>query len=135
MIRSNSSIEAGAFVFPDLTALLDVIFILLVFLLLTSQIAPQALKVELPEAEAVENLVIEDDITITLYAEKEHWALNGREYRHWLNFSAALSQMVNEKPKASIIVAGDKQVSLQQLLQVFDWLKQNNLSAAEVLVD
>lgn len=135
MLRSRSGQDNSNVAFPDMTALLDVIFILLVFLLLTAQIAPQALTVELPEAEEVDTLVITEDITLTLYAEANHWALNGREFRHWLNLTGALAEAVANKPDADIVIAGDKAVSLQQLLQVFDWLKQNHLSAAEVLVD
>lgn len=135
MIRTKLANDSQGLAFPDMTALLDVIFILLVFLLLTAQIAPQSLTVQLPEASSAEDLILKEDLTITLFSEKQHWALNGREYRQWQNLTEALALSVNKKPDASIVIAGDKNVSLQQLLQVFDWLKQNNLKAAEVLVD
>jgi len=135
MIRTKSGNDSQGFAFPDMTALLDVIFILLVFLLLTAQIAPQSLTVQLPEASSAEDLILKEDLTVTLFSEKEHWALNGQEYRQWQNLTGALASAVSDNPNASIVIAGDKEVSLQQLLQVFDWLKQNNLKAAEVLVD
>jgi len=122
--------------FPDLTALLDVIFILLVFLLLTANVAPKALTVSLPNkgAEQAETLEMEKPITITLFAGEERWALDGQEYVNWLVFELSLGERVRALDDPQIILAGDKDVSLERLLQLFSWLQGHNLSAAQVLM-
>ena len=57
--------------FPDLTALLDVIFILLVFLLLTANSVPKVLEVVLPAEDSSQSLPVQMNtpVTITLPAE------------------------------------------------------------------
>jgi len=122
--------------FPDLTALLDVIFILLVFLLLTANVAPKALTVKLPEKGREQASELNDAslITITLFAGEERWALDGQEYVNWLVFELSLSERVRALDDPQIILAGDKDVSLERLLQLFSWLQGHNLTAAQVLM-
>jgi len=122
--------------FPDLTALLDVIFILLVFLLLTANVAPKALTVSLPEKgrEQARDVNQKSPITITLFAGEERWALDGKEYVNWLVFELSLSEKIRLMEDPQIIIAGDKHVSLERLLQLFSWLQGHDLSAAQVLM-
>lgn len=122
--------------FPDLTALLDVIFILLVFLLLTANVAPKALTVSLPEKgrEQAADVTDPSPITVTLFAGEERWGLEGQEYVNWLVFELSLSEKVRSMDEPKIIIAGDKDVSLERLLQLFSWLQGHNLTAAQVLM-
>jgi len=131
--NNNRSSDIG---FPDLTALLDVIFILLVFLLLTANVAPKALTVNLPEKgrEQARDVNQKSPITITLFAGEERWALDGKEYVNWLVFELSLSDRVRALDDPQIILAGDKDVSLERLLQLFSWLQGHGLSAAQVLM-
>lgn len=133
---SQSSNRAADIGFPDLTALLDVIFILLVFLLLTANVAPKALTVNLPEKgrEQASELNDQVPITITMFAGEERWALDGKEYVNWLVFELSLSEKVRSMDDPQIIIAGDKEVSLERLLQLFSWLQGHNLTAAQVLM-
>lgn len=126
--------------FPDMTALLDVIFILLVFLLLTANVAPRALEVSLPK-EGSENsklLDIDDPITITLFDDGDHWALDKDEYRNWIAFETALADKVETIKESGnepqVVLAGDKDVSLEQLLKLFSWLQRHDLKATQVLM-
>ena len=139
MIELKSSPSESSM--PDMTALLDVIFILLVFLLLTANVVPKVLPVDLPDkgkAQA-QALNADDSISITLFAEEQKWGLNGDEYINWLVFEVALSekirsaQALGESPR--IVIAGDKQAPLEKVLQLFAWLQGKNLSAAQVMMN
>ncbi len=137
MININaSSSSSPSLAFPDMTALLDVIFILLVFLLLTANVAPRALEVSLPEegSESSELLNIDEPITITLFDDADHWALGKQEYRNWIAFETALAAKVAAMENPQVVLAGDKDVSLQQLLKLFSWLQRHDLKAAQVLM-
>ncbi|MCV6613371.1 MAG: biopolymer transporter ExbD [Cellvibrionaceae bacterium] len=140
MIRApvNGEQELGVG-FPDMTALLDVIFILLVFLLLTSQVIPEALQLELPESDNGHNVKVSaHNITISLGQRPKLWAINKREYDQWQDFKADFEATVARyggKLKPQIFIAGDKQTELQDLLNIFDLLQKHDLKATEVLVN
>lgn len=136
MISVSSAGDARASAFPDMTALLDVIFILLVFLLLTANTAPEALEVALPEdSEAqAQSVVVDQQITVTLFAEVDRWGIGSKEYNDWFIFEGALREKVASIKDPEIILSGDRQVSLEKTLKLFAWLKKNNLSAAQILM-
>lgn len=121
---------------PDMTALLDVIFILLVFLLLTANAVPHVLDVDLPQKgiEQAHPADMERPISITLFAEDARWGLDGQEYANWLLFELALLEQVRQKNDAQIIIAGDKDAPLEKVLQVFSWLQGHHLKAAQVMM-
>jgi biopolymer transport protein ExbD len=141
MINVGPSAHSSSnLVFPDMTALLDVIFILLVFLLLTANVAPRALEVSLPEegSESSKPLDVKDPITITLFDDGNHWALDKKEYRNWITFETALADKVASIKQSGqdpqVVLAGDKDVSLEQLLKLFSWLQRHDLKATQVLM-
>ncbi len=141
MIVLKSSTQSQASVLPDMTALLDVIFILLVFLLLTANAVPKVLPVDLPEKgkQNAQALEVDEHVSVTLFAEKNRWGLDGDEYVNWLVFEVALSEKIktlqdlNKEPQ--IIIAGDKQAPLEKVLQLFSWLQGKHLSAAQVMMN
>jgi biopolymer transport protein ExbD len=120
----------------DLTALLDVIFILLVFLLLTANTVPKALKVVLPTDEQgqITAVKVDNPITITLFAQPQKWGLQQQTYRDWPTFEQALQALVAEANNPQILLMGDKSTSLQKLLRVFGWLQSRDLSAAQIMM-
>lgn len=127
--------------FPDMTALLDVIFILLVFLLLTANAVPKVLSVDLPtrgNAQA-QPLTLSDHVSISIFSETSRWGLNGKEHSNWSEFEKSLTQNVtdlqDQKIQPQIIIAGDKQASLEKVLQLLSWLQGKNLSAAQVMMN
>lgn len=140
MIRAPKKLHANS-VFPDMTALLDVIFILLVFLLLTANVAPKVLPIDLPAKGGAEAkpLNLTDHVSISISEIDDHWGLNGDEYSGWSSFEVALMQAVNQlmdqKITPQIIIAGDKQASLEKMLQLLAWLQGKDLSAAQVMMN
>ncbi len=126
--------------FPDLTALLDVIFILLVFLLLTANSVPKVLEVVLPAEDSSQSLPVQMNtpVTITLPAEPGVWGLDERRFSDWSAFEQALSQQLegdaDKQLTPDIIIAGDRQASLEKVLKLFAWLQVRDLNTAQFLM-
>ena len=136
MISVSSQTPAASSGFPDMTALLDVIFILLVFLLLTANTVPEVLQVELPEdSEAqAQSLLVDQQIAVTLFAETDRWGVGDTEYHHWHAFEAALMARVRAAEQPEIVISGDRDVSLEKTLKLFSWLQKHNLAAAQIMM-
>ncbi|NQZ08521.1 MAG: biopolymer transporter ExbD [Algicola sp.] len=136
MIQADSGAEFKPSGLPDLTALLDVIFILLVFLLLTANAVPKALKVSLPTDEHGQSrsVKVKNTITITLFPQPQKWGLQQQAYNNWAAFEQALLAQVAASDKPQILLVGDKNTSLQKLLQIFGWLQSRELSAAQIMM-
>lgn len=120
---------------PDLTPLLDVMFMLIVFFILTANSVPYALDVNLPEdgesiVEAVED---PDMLSITLLADDAGWKVNNQIFDHEDAFKEALKSQANENSK--ILVIGDKNVSMQKLLSVMTFLRKHNIQTADIVMD
>lgn len=140
MIRANHHSAKNSFFLPDMTALLDVIFILLVFLLLTANAVPKVLQVDLPQQGKSQAVALElsDQVSITVFSEENRWGLGSEEYVNWLVFEIALNEKLRLLQAAQkdpqIIIAGDKQAPLEKVMQLFSWLQGNDLSVAQVMM-
>jgi len=90
MIKTPHSSQTQSLA-PDLTPLLDIIFIVMVFLLLTASVKLESLEVELPSSD-IKNVseVHKDSISVNILDHEPYWAINGREYIDWENFKIAL---------------------------------------------
>ncbi len=137
MIRIGSDEEVSASLLPDLTPLLDVVFIVLVFLLFTANSVPLTLPVDLPETERAVSQQLDkpDAIGVNLFAEGASWALEGEKYDSWEAFSTALQQKVQAEPERAVVIAGDRAVPMENLVQLMQFLQQNNIAAAQILME
>ena len=138
MIRvGGSDEEVSASLLPDLTPLLDVVFIVLVFLLFTANSVPLTLPVDLPETERAVSQQLDkpDAIGVNLFAEGASWALEGEKYDGWNEFSSALQQKVEAEPERAVVIAGDRAVPMEKLVQLMQFLQQNNIAAAQILME
>ena len=91
MINVNNNSEREGIILdllPDLTPLLDVMFMLVIFLVLTTNTIHQVFDVKLPEdKEGVANILSEDDlIKITIFSEDNLWAINEEKFNNFENF-------------------------------------------------
>ncbi len=120
---------------PDLTPLLDVMFMLIVFFLLTANAVPFALDVNLPEdSENVTQAVEDPDIlSITLLPEDQGWKINEETYPLVEDFKDVLKAKTKDNKK--VIIIGDKDVSMQKLLTVMAFLRKHNIEAADIVME
>ena len=120
----------------DLTSLVDVIFILMVFFLLTANSVDRALTVDLPQegADQATPVTASDPITLTLFAGAPRWQVNQQPLQDWLAVEQAILQRRAEQPGAEVVIAGDRQVPLERLLQALAFLRREGLRTAEILM-
>ncbi len=113
---------------PDLTPLIDVVFILLIFFIVSSVFKKEelALVLDLPSSQAQALEIKEKEIFIELSSDK--LALFGKEVS-LEDFDRQLSKIDNKK--RTIIVRIDKNVEYQRVVKILDNLQKydlNNLS-------
>lgn len=136
MIRASNSSWDTDELKPDLTPLLDIIFIVMVFLLLTASVKLQSLDVELPQTSTeVLQETHADPITINLLAKAPYWALQGQEANDWQSFSGSLLKEVNANPKKPVVIGADKGASVKHMLKLLALLQQHEIKATQLLME
>ncbi|ENM5721442.1 biopolymer transporter ExbD [Vibrio mimicus] len=120
---------------PDLTPLLDIIFIVMVFLLLTASVRLESLEVVLPTTDSpVVNEVDKESITINLLATEPYWAIDGKPYLDWHNFSLVLLETV-QSSKRPIVIGADQGAEVQQLVKLLGFLQEHGIQATQLLTE
>lgn len=121
---------------PDLTPLLDIIFIVMVFLLLTASIKLHSLEVQLPTSEPQESAAVSDNaLTINILSEAPYWAIQGEPLADWPSFTHALLIAVKDKPQPEIVIASDKTAHIQHMVQLFAFLQAHNIQTTQILIE
>ena len=125
---SNKRVKKRNRIAPDLTPLIDVVFILLIFFIVTSVFKKEelALVLNLPNSSAVELEVELKDISIELSSQQ--LAFLGKK----ILFNQLEKKLQNIKnKKRNIILRIDEDVNYKRIVKVLDALKKqglNNLS-------
>lgn len=136
MIRVGNSSQFDDELKPDLTPLLDIIFIVMVFLLLTASVKLQSLEVELPQTETQTLQTTESDpVTVNLTAQAPYWALQGRPVESWDEFTQALLKEVKANPDKPIVIGADKAGSVENMLKLLAFLQQHEIKATQLLME
>lgn len=136
MIRTQQGVSAGDDLKPDLTPLLDIIFIVMVFLLLTASVKLQSLDVDLPQTETQTLQETQSDpITVNITATEPYWALQGVEIASWDSFKTALVKAVRANPEKPVVIGADKAGSVENMLKLLAFLQQNEITATQLLME
>lgn len=118
---------------PDLTPLIDVVFILLVFFIVTSVFKKEelALKLNLTKAKNFgesqsdkKDLIIEVD-TAKVFIDKSE--VSGEEQ--------ILELLKSMDKKRNVIIRGDSKVSYSRIIFILDLLKQSNFSSINLITN
>ena len=135
MIKTPHSSQTQSLA-PDLTPLLDIIFIVMVFLLLTASVKLESLEVELPSSD-IKNVseVHKDSISVNILDREPYWAINGREYIDWENFKIALLEETGSADKNPIIIGADKAANVENLVKLLSFLQENGIPATQLLTE
>jgi biopolymer transport protein ExbD len=120
---------------PDLTPLLDIIFIVMVFLMLTAAVKLDSLDVNLPstDSQAVAE-VDKQSITVNILKEEPLWAINGKAYIDWENFTMALLEESKSTDKP-IVIGAEKTADIQSLVKLLGFLQENGIQATQLLTE
>ncbi|MCQ3828904.1 biopolymer transporter ExbD [Microbulbifer elongatus] len=129
----NNRVFSLAGLAPDLTPLLDIIFIVLVFLLLTANLRLTALPMELPASEHATGVMAAEPITVSLSNHPpDLWGIGDRGYSNQKAFERALISTLNLEPERPVALASDRNVPVQRMLDVFALLQKQGVEVAEI---
>ncbi len=121
----------------DMTALIDIIFIMLVFFMLTANVRLQALPVDVPThgGESTQTITRPDSISINVMTDSPYWALDGERLDDFKVFEQQLLERVKSNPSATLIVAADKQADVQHLMRLLALLQAQSISQTQILME
>ncbi len=137
VIPENDREKIIADFMPDLTPLLDVVFMLIVFLILTANPVPYSMEIDLPDDNENISKAIDEpnNITITILATNNKWKINDEIYIHEDNFKKELLIKYKSNPEMGVIIAGEKSVTMQKFLDLIGFLKKHNINAVDIVVE
>jgi biopolymer transport protein ExbD len=117
---------------PDLTPLIDMVFLLLIFFLLTSFFVRPSIPVELPEAAHTE-ITEHQDITITI--EKDGTILLNGESVSERGFVSAMQRLDSSLDDKQVVIQADKEVPFGRVIRVMDLTKKAGVKNISFLVE
>jgi biopolymer transport protein ExbD len=106
----------------DIAPLIDIVFLLLVFFMLTSTfVTPEAIELELPESSSAQSI----EITPIIVAINQAGELSLNGNRIVLeHLQSAIAPLMTENSQTPITLKSDAQTQVQQLLNVMDKIRQ-----------
>lgn len=138
MITSTFSVEpeASEVDSPDLLPLLDILFMLIVFFLLTANSVQQVLELDLPTdgAEQATTIADEQPIMLHLFSGNARWQIGEQVFEQWDDVEKFLLNAYRLDDNKQVIIVGDRNAPMERMLQVLTFLKHENRSAAQILM-
>ncbi|MCU7995379.1 biopolymer transporter ExbD [Shewanella glacialipiscicola] len=121
----------------DLTALIDIIFIVLVFLLLTANSQLLSLPVAVPQSpsSAITAVKNQPSIAINIMATAPYWAIDGEQFMDLARFTTVLIQRFQAMPEATVVIAADKAAPVEPLMQLLALLQTQSISQTQILME
>jgi biopolymer transport protein ExbD len=111
----------------DLTPLIDVVFQLLIFFMLSATFVVQSsIPIETPEATTSESQIDSKDVSLTLqFGEggpdgEGPVFINDTVIPDWAALTVALTQLREENPEVLVLIRPDQRVSTGRLVKVMD---------------
>ena len=106
----------------NLTPLIDVVFLLLIFFMLTTTFKQEAaLSIDLPEANALEQQ--DTPVSIVVLIDKQgRYALNGKVLQHYspIELRQSLRQLGSENGDLKLVIRADGESTHQSVVWVLD---------------
>lgn len=137
MIRLPAASSPHSNLLPDLTPLLDVIFIVLVFFMLTAQTPLLELPLQLPQSQEqlpAASAGKNERLQIQLAADGR-WHLNGTPQADFSALRAELKQAFAADSQASLDLALDRQAPLTAFLDLMALLQQQGIQDSRILLE
>jgi biopolymer transport protein ExbD len=117
---------------PDLTPLIDMVFLLLIFFLLTSFFVHPSISVNLPEAEHTE-VKEHQDITITI--EKDGSILLNGSAVSERRLASTLQWLYSTIDEKQVVIQSDREVPFGRVIQVMDLTRKAGVKNISFLVE
>ncbi len=123
---------------PDFTPLLDVIFLLVIFLILVANSISYSISVSLPKIEHASPYLEsspDQEIVITLFTKGQGFKLDDHFYQTEKAFKTALLFRLSQRSNRQIIMICDHSVKIEDFLNLISFLQQQKITASEILVE
>lgn len=120
----------------ELTPLIDMIFIVIVFLLLTANTRLLSLPVSVPETDDAEVVSSHDKevINITISLDNNGWSIDKQYHPDWAQFKQSLLADIKERPESVIAIASDKEADVQRFVKVLTLLQKNQIQNTQIIL-
>lgn len=138
MISSSSELNQKSSwheVVPDLTPMLDMLFILLVFFMLTVGTVYKSLDLVLPSGVTEELPHEELNNKIVLEISAKEYALRGEAIADMDQLKDQITKLMLEEKNPEVVIASDKNVSIEKLLNILTYLQSQGIEAANILMN
>jgi biopolymer transport protein ExbD len=140
-LRSARSSRRGQDATIDITPLIDIVFILLIFFLLTSSVSQQssdgqrdsAIPIDLPEASAGAEEVQGDPLTLTV-TEDGRVELEGGGELEGASVEEKLANLYKQNPEAQILMRGDKGADYGRVVELLDGVKKIGFKRVDLII-
>jgi biopolymer transport protein ExbD len=121
----------------DLTAMTDMIFILLIFFILTSNVAQNVFDIELPKADPsykqTKPLSDVKDVKITIFTNGE-FAVGDTKYQNYDAFKKEVKRLYSLNKNTPFVLITEKTLPTENLFTVLTFLKAENITKVDILV-
>jgi biopolymer transport protein ExbD len=134
-INNNNRKNIIGDLLPDLTPLLDVVFMLIIFLILSINTTSFSLEVNLPEDKdnIAKEISDQDQIEIHLLS-SNMWQINEEKFDNEQKFRNYLLNYYQKNKNKKIVIIADKNSTSQKLISILTFLKKENIQMADILV-
>jgi biopolymer transport protein ExbD len=119
---------------PNLTPLIDIVFLLLVFFMLTAHfVRDEGLPIELPEAASALSLEQKEPLEIAISSSGEI-TISGEQVVSEL-LVEKVSSLLSSRDEKRIVIRGDAGVSLGDSVKVIDAARQAGASGVDIVTE
>jgi len=104
-----------------LTSLIDIVFLLLIYFLLTTNfMVDEGIKIKLPQAKAS---APQTEQEVTVYVDREGRAFLGNKEISLGNLFRRLKEMIGGQQNALVVIRADRRAVLNKVVRVMDVVK------------
>lgn len=116
----------------SLTPLIDIVFLLLVFFMLTAHfVKEQALDITLPEAESAKS--IDDDKALEIVLDKTGHILIHQKYVDPNDLDKVLQSLLHKKSNKRVLLRGDEIAQLGLTVKVMDAARKAGAESLDII--
>ena len=118
----------------DLTSLMDTVFILLIFFVLTSGMTQVATQVDLSHStENSETQTKSNAILVEIFDNPRQWKVDGVVLADYLAVTQHLLKLHQEDVQRDIVLAPARQLPVEELIQLLNFLAANRITNAQII--
>lgn len=118
----------------DLTSLIDVIFILLVFLILTAGISHVYTQVDIPKSDTPPVASKKEELEILVeIPEISVWVIDKKRYTNRNDFREELLKLSRERKDSLLLIAPKRTLPVEELVKLLNFLAEKGISNLQIV--